>query len=344
MSDTPRDEDMEFFQPGGVSRRSLMQGAAAIAGATSAFVTQDVFAMADTKKADSQQADDPTNQTASEHARPTQFDPSVYKLPRWVPDYKAGAFDLTNPLDNHYAFAKAQANLAGELTWLAQYGWICICPPGKPPYPFLGRLTMAQVFATPAIGAGVIDDAGPHDYVLYGTFTTTHVDPRTFEPVTKLKNPYTGKTIEPPTFHYADRLAFRFGKSIVVPGVDPAFYDQPWDRDGGYSQHFIDAGDEITYTVLGASQLTGPQQPRLDVGFWSVTRDDLMNPSLRSIDTRRDYSVIQKMTEYGWYGAPKGDPAQLLVHLTGMKTQNIARLPKPVKEHILRKNMKRYGF
>ena len=47
-----------------------------------------------------------------------------------------------------------------------------------------------------------------------------------------------------------------------------------------------------------------------------------MDPAKRAIDTKRDYSVIQKVTEYGWYGEEPGDPAQLLVHLTGMKTHD----------------------
>ena len=149
--------------------------------------------------------------------------------------------------------------------------------------------------------------------------------------------------IDVPTIHYADRLSYRFGQSIVVPGVDPAFYTQPWDADGGFSQHFIDAGREVTYTVLGSSQHDGPHQPRCDVGFWSVSRDDLMNPSLRSIDTQRNYSVIQKITEYGWYGAPAGDPAQLLVHLTGLKTQNTARLPSFIRELVLERFPERFA-
>jgi len=51
--------------------------------------------------------------------------------------------------DNCFAFAKAQANLSGDYYWLAQYGWILICPPGEPAYPFLGRLTLAKVLFAP---------------------------------------------------------------------------------------------------------------------------------------------------------------------------------------------------
>lgn len=314
------------------------RGFLAKAGITSAvgglIVAKDIFSIAAAEEK-------AVNQTLSEHARPTTHDPSVFKLERWTPN-KTGNFNLADPIDNHYAFAKVQANLAGEYTWLAQYGWILIAPPNEPAFPFLGRITLAKVFVTPT-SEEYAPNVGEHDYMLWGTFTTTHVDPRNFTPVEKILNPYTGKVIDVPTLHYADKLVFRLGQSIVVPGVDPAFYTQPWDADGGFSQHFIDAGDEISYTVLGSAQKSGPHQPRCDVGFWSAKRSELMNPRLRAIDVRRDYSVIQKMTEYSWYGAEPGDQAQLLVHLTGTKTHDQQKLPAFVKTLILDKYASRFG-
>jgi len=287
------------------------------------------------------EAEKAINQTVSEHARAETLPDWAYGLPRFRPA-KTGGYDLRDPVDNHYAFAKAQANLAGETSWLAQYGWIVIAPPGEPAFPFLGRLTLIKVFLTPT-EEKYAPNVGEHDYMAWGTFTTTHVDPRTFEPVSKTVNPYIGREIDVPTLHYADKLVYRVGQSIVVPGVDPAFYDQPWDRAGGYSQHFIDAGTDISYTVLGSAQKPGPHQPRCDVGFWTVQREALMDPKRLAIPTRRDYSVIQKMTEYAWYGAPAGDPAQLLVHLTGMKTDDPAQLPSFIKTHVLERFPDRFS-
>ena len=317
------------------SRRGFMGGVGAALGLGGLLQAADVFSMA------AQAEDEAINQTVSEHARSETLPEFGYSLPRWIPKH-TGAFNLGDPRDNHFAFAKVQANLAGEYTWLAQYGWILICPPGKPAFPFLGRLTLAKVFVT-AADEQWAPNAGEDDYTMWAVFTTTHVDPRNFEPVSRKLNPYTGKMIEVPTIHYADRLSYRFGQSIVVPGVDPAFYTQPWDADGGFSQHYIDAGSKVTYTVLGSSQHDGPHQPRCDVGFWTVSRDDLMNPALRSIDTERNYSVIQKITEYAWYGAPAGDPAQLLVHLTGLKTQNPARLPSFIRTLVLERFRDRFA-
>lgn len=325
-------EHLETQQPS-LSRRSMIAGAAGIGAAS--FLVQPEEVLAETSGKGKK-----INQSVSEHARPESLDKDAFKLPRWIPS-RVGGFDLQDPYDNHFAFAKVQANLEGTYSWLAQYGTILLCPPGEPAFPFLGRLTLVKVFVTAAEYADV-PKTGPDDYVMWGTMTTTHVDPRTFEPVSKLMNPYTGKMMEAPTIHYADRLAYRLGKSIIVPGVDPKFYEQPWDRDGGFSQHYVDAGDEVSYSVLGAAQKPGPMQPRVDYSFWSVKRDDLMNPSKRSIDTRRDYSALQKVSEYSWYGVPKGDDAQLLVHLTGLKTQNIARLPSVVKANILQKERSRF--
>lgn len=315
------------------SRRGFIGGAASL-GLGGLLQTSDVFS-------GSADAEKQINQTVSEHARADTLPEFGRDLPRWVPNH-SGPYDLSDPMDNHFAFAKVQGNLAGEDSWLAQYGWILICPPGKPAFPFLGRLTLAKVFMT-AADPKWAPEAGENDYTMWGTFTTTHVDPRTFEPVSRIRNPYTGKVIDVPTINYADRLSYRFGQSIVVPGVDPAFYTQPWDADGGFSQHYIDAGPEVTYTVLGSAQKDGPHQPRCDVGYWSVNRGELMNSSLRSIETRRDYSVIQKITEYGWYGAEAGDPAQLLVHLTGLKTQNIERLPSFIRTLILERFKDRFA-
>lgn len=282
-----------------------------------------------------------TQQTASEHARAESLPPESAKLPRWKPT-RTGNFDLSMPLDNHYAFAKVQANLAGANTWLSEFGWILIAPPNKPAYPFLGRVQLGQIFVTAADPAWA-PEAGEHDYTMWATFTTVHVDPRSFQPVSKILNPYTGAMIEPPIIKYADRLSYRLGKSIVVPGVDPKFYTQPWDRDGGFSPHHIDAGQTVTYTVLGSSQLEGPQQPRCDIGFWTVAKSELMNPALRSIDTHRSYSVTQKVSEYPWYGVPKGDAAQLLVHTTGLKTGSLARLPSLVRRAVLDRFRGRYA-
>ena len=71
------------------------------------------------------------NQTVSEHARRESLTADAFDLPRWVPEH-TGPYDLGDPYDNHFAFAKAQANLSGDYYWLAQYGWILICPPGDP--------------------------------------------------------------------------------------------------------------------------------------------------------------------------------------------------------------------
>ena len=298
---------------------------------------RDVFAMA-------QAVDDPAieQQSVSEHARAVSLPAIERKRDRWFPKH-TGNFNLADPEGNFYAFAKAQANLAGAYSWLAQYGWILMAPPGVPAYPLIGRVHLAQYFVTPA-DPDLVPDVGEDDYMLWGTFTTTHVDPRTFEPIDRILNPYTGKMIDLPTIRYADKLAFRKGKSIIVPGVDPSFYNQPWDEDGGYSQHFIDADDNVSYTVLGSAQHHGPHQPRVDIGFWSVKRDELMDPTLRSIDTRRDYTAVMKTSEYAWYGVPQGDPAQLIVHLTGTKTQNIARIPDFVKELTLRRFPQHYDY
>ena len=90
------------------------------------------------------------------------------------------------------------------------------------------------------------------------------------------------------------------------------------------------------------ASLAGPQQPRLDYAFWTSAKDDIMNPSKRSIDCRRDYSSCMKLSEYPWMGAELGDQAQIMQHLTGIKTQNPARLPDFIRPLILDRFPGRY--
>lgn len=319
-----------------LNRRSLMGRAVTGLGAGAILASCDLLSSSESNAKDDfvpqKREKGSIKQSVSEHARKTSLPDDAWSLPRYKPA-KTGNFDLSKPLDNHMAWAKVQCDVAGGYSYLGQYGWLLVAPPGQPAYPILGRLTLAKVFLTPA-SEDMAPDLGEHDYAIWGTITTTHVDPRTFKPVDKIYNPYIDREIDVPTIDYADRLVYRLGKSIIVPGVDPVFYDQPWDRDGGYSQFNIDAGDEISYVVLGSSQHPGPQQPRCDVGFWTPKRSDLMNPNLTNIRTRRDYSVIQKLSEYPWYGAPVGDEAQLMVHLTGAKYATPEELPLPIKQHV----------
>jgi len=303
-------------------RRDFLRGAAMLGGTAALVKPYDVMAMMQHAE---QSSDEAQIQQISEHARATEHPREAFDLPRWIPEH-TGPYDLRDPLDNHYAFAKVQANLAGEYSFMTQYGVVILAPPGEPSYPWLGKVTFAQVFVTQA-DSDFVPDPGEHDYVLWGTFNQVYVDPRTFTPIERIYNPYLDRTIDIQSVDYADRLAFRLGKSIIVPGVDPAFYDQPWDRDGGYSQHYIDSGSEISYGVLGSAQLPGPQQPRVDYALWTSKLDDIQDPSKRSIDCRRDYSSMMKLSEYPWMGAELGDQAQILQHLTGIKTPNPARLP-----------------
>ena len=91
----------------------------------------------------------------------------AFDLPGWVPDH-TGPNDLNDSYDNHFAFAKAQANLSGSYYWLAQYGWILICLPNEPADPFLGSLTLAKVFVTPTDPSWALD-VGEFDYTIWAT-------------------------------------------------------------------------------------------------------------------------------------------------------------------------------
>lgn len=114
--------------------------------------TQDIFSMA-------QDENEPVHQTATEHTHAEILPEDAFDLPPRVPDH-------TGPYDNHFAFARAQANLSGDYYWLPQDGWILICPPGEPAYPFLERLTLARVFVTPTDPSWV-PDVGEHDFTMW---------------------------------------------------------------------------------------------------------------------------------------------------------------------------------
>ncbi len=314
------------------SRRSMLKGMALMGGGAAIMQPYDVMAMVE-QQHNQKSGENAVIQQVSEHARAEDLPEGAFDLPRWKPS-RTGNYNLQRPLDNHYAFAKVQANLAGEYTFMAKYGMVFLCPPGEPAYPWLGVVTLVQVFVTEA-DDDFVPDRGEHDYVMWGTFSTVYCNPRTFEPLETAYNPYLDKMINVNNFNYADRLAYRLGKSIIVPGVDPAFYDQPWDRDGGYSQHHVDTGHEIAYGVLGSAQHSGPHQPRIDYAWWAAKTDDVMDPTKRAIDCNRSYSSLMKLSEYPWMGAEQGDQAQIFQLANSVKTQNPARLPDFIKPIIL---------
>ena len=131
------------------TRRKFLGAAGLGLGFASLIRTQDVFSMA-------QHEDEAIRQTVGEHARRKSLPEDAFGLPRWVSDH-TGPYDLSDPCDNHFAYVKGQANLSGDYHWLVQYGWILICPPGEPAYPFLGRLTLARMFVTPTDPSWALD-------------------------------------------------------------------------------------------------------------------------------------------------------------------------------------------
>jgi len=88
--------------------------------------------------------------------------------------------------------------------------------------------------------------------------------------------------------------------------------------------------------------LSGPHQPQVDIAHWTSKTDDTMNLSWRSIDCKRDYSSLMKASEFPWMGFEVGDPTQILTHLSGIKTQNSARLPEVVQPLIFDRFEGRY--
>ena len=96
------------------TRRKLLISAGLSLGFAGLMRTQDVLSMGD-------EEDAKIHQTASEHARKESLPKDAFDLPRWMPEH-TGPYDLSDPFDNHFAFAKAQANLSGDYYWLAQYG------------------------------------------------------------------------------------------------------------------------------------------------------------------------------------------------------------------------------
>ena len=115
------------------TRRKFLRAAGLGHGFAGLIRAQDVFSMA-------QEEDEAVHQTVSDHARRESLPKEAFDLSRWMPDH-TGPYDLNDPYDNHFAFAKAPANLSGDYYWLVQYGWILIRSPGEPAYPFLGQLT-----------------------------------------------------------------------------------------------------------------------------------------------------------------------------------------------------------
>lgn len=93
------------------TRRELLLTVGLGLGFAGLIRTQDAFSMA-------QDEGDAVHQTVSEHGRRESLPEDAFDMPRWVPEH-TGRYDLSDPYDNHFAFAKAQANLSGDYYWLA---------------------------------------------------------------------------------------------------------------------------------------------------------------------------------------------------------------------------------
>ena len=88
------------------TRRKLLVAAGLGLGFAGLIRTQDVFSMA-------RDDGEAVHQTVSEHARGERLPKDAFDLPRWVPDHTA-PYDLSDPYDNHFAIAKALANLSRD--------------------------------------------------------------------------------------------------------------------------------------------------------------------------------------------------------------------------------------
>jgi hypothetical protein len=245
-----------------------------------------------------------------------------------------GGFDLDDPMGNWLGTMKTSVSLAGARSYVGHYFRVFACPAGKQAQPFYagaGCWTHQLVEPTAEILApfGNIPKGTVMQLALY---TAVVLDPYTFEPVKTIRNPITGRMLEPQDSFYAESY-------LIYPGGGMTSLERPelLDERKPKRYAYLRSGAKTSFNLDALFAGDGPHQPRLDASWWTVDHADLMNPDVPDIDA--DYSWVGLMQGYErpWWGFTQADRVQTLWNVHGTVAKDIKRVEPIVQEHVFAK-------
>ncbi len=309
-------------------RRGFL-GASALTG-LGALAASGTDAMAADKPADPK-ASDPARQTIlikKNHAKELwNLKPARIEQPR-------GGFDLEDPLGNWLGMMKTSISLNGTRSYPSMYFRVFACPAGKPAqvlYAGCGAWTHQLVEPTPEI-------LKPFGNVPKGTlmqlalYTAVVLDPYTFKPASRLRNPITGKWMETQDSVYAESY-------LIYPGGGMTSLERPDVLNDRSSKRYayIRSGAKTSYNLDALFAGEGAHQPRLDASWWTVDHASLMDPNVADVDADYSWTGIMQGHERPWWGFTPADRVSTLWNVHGIVAKSQSRIEPIVQEYVFSK-------
>lgn len=233
---------------------------------------------------------------------------------------RRGRFDLSDPVDLRLARLKTLASLSGSKTYFSTLSRHILCPPGKTPYPLVTEVELTTIFLERA------EEHSPEQAVIRAVFTRVPLDPITFEPITALDIPYTGKRVR-----LRDTLFAGGNHLIDVNPRDKSARDIMLQPD----QPHYRFGDDMGFIMFDPREGTGEWQPRVDTVVWRVNYEKLMDPAVDPVEADYTFSALMRASVFGWTGIDEDDRAQMFSMKVGKKFTSLEQLPSLTKKRIV---------
>lgn len=245
-----------------------------------------------------------------------------------------GRYDLEDPMGNWFGMMKTSVSLVGSRSYVSNYYRTFACPAGRPAQPFFagaGSWTHQLVQPTQEIIA-------PFGQVPAGTvmqlamFTGVILDPYTFKPAARLRNPITGKWVETRDSVYAESY-------LIYPGGGMTSLERPELLDDRKPKRYayLRSGPKTSFNLDALFGGEGPHQPRLDASWWTVDHAALMDPDVPDVDADYSWTGLMQGHDSTWWGFTQADRVQVLYNVHGTVAKNIARIEPIVQEYVFSK-------
>lgn len=245
-----------------------------------------------------------------------------------------GGFDLEDPTGNWLGMMKTSISLVGSRSYPSMYFRVFACPAGKPAHVFYagcGAWTHQLVEPTPEILApfGKVPTGTVMQLALY---TAVVLDPYTFKPASRLRNPITGQWIETQDSVYAESY-------LIYPGGGMTSLERPTLLDDRKPKRYayIRSGRKTSYNLDALFAGEGAHQPRLDASWWTVNHQDLMDPNVPDVDADYSWTGIMQGHERPWWGFTPADRVITLWNVHGTVAKSIDRIEPIVQEYVFSK-------
>jgi hypothetical protein len=245
-----------------------------------------------------------------------------------------GRLDLEDPLGNWLAMMKTSVSLNGARSYVSHYFRVFACPTGKPAQPLYagaGCWTHQLVEPTPEILApfGKVPKGTVMQLALY---TAVVLDPFTFKPAARLRNPITGRWMEPQDSFYAESY-------LIYPGGGMTSLERPELLDDRAPRRYayLRSGRKTSFNLDALFAGEGAHQPRMDASWWTADHDGLIDPNVPDVDADYSWVGIMQGYERPWWGFTPEDRVHTLWNVHGTVAKHVSRIEPVVQQYVFNK-------